>query len=93
MKYLDKKGLDTLLVQLLRFFGYNENPSWTTAKQFWKSEEYKTTAEVLNDSMENRRKYLLEIDYEKELAFKTDWIIGDNAPYVGSAVVGQTYVA
>lgn len=93
MKYLDKKGLDALLVQLLRFFGYNWNPSWTTPNQFWTSKEYKTTSKVLNDSMENRRKYLLEIDYEKELAFDTAWIIGDNAPYVGSAVVGQTYVA
>lgn len=48
---------------------------------------------TLDKCAEVRRKYLLEIDYEKELAFKTDWIVGDNAPYVGSAVVGQTYVA
>lgn len=47
----------------------------------------------LDNSMDIRRQYLLEIDYEKELAFDTSMIIGDNAPYVGSAVVGQTYVA
>lgn len=93
MQFLDKKGLGTFLVQLLRLFGYNWSPSWTTPKQFWTSEEYKTTLDVLNDSIEARRKYLLEIDYAKELAFDTDWIVGDNAPYVGSAVVGQTYVA
>ena len=48
---------------------------------------------ALDKNMEIRRQQLLEIDYEKELAFDTAWIIGDNAPYVGSAVVGQTYVA
>ena len=48
----------------------------------------------LDNSMDIRRQYLLEIDYEKELAFDTDWIIpSDNSPYVGMAVVGQTYVA
>jgi hypothetical protein len=48
---------------------------------------------TLDKCAEARRKYLLEIDYAKELAFDTDWIVGDNAPYVGSAIVGQTYVA
>lgn len=48
---------------------------------------------ALDETMDIRRQYLLEIDYEKELAFDTTWIVGDNAPYVGSAVVGQTYVA
>lgn len=72
MKYLDKKGLDTLLVQLKNIFGYKS---------------------ALDKTMEIRKQHLLEIDYEKELAFNTDWIVGDNAPYVGSAVVGQTYVA
>ena len=51
---------------------------------------YKAT---LDNSMDIRRQYLLEIDYEKELKFDTTWIVGDNAPYVGSAIVGQTYVA
>lgn len=47
----------------------------------------------LDDSMDIRRQYLLEIDYEKELAFDVKQIVGDNSPYVGMAVVGQTYVA
>lgn len=47
----------------------------------------------LNNSMDIRRQYLLEIDYEQELAFDTDWIVGNNSPYIGSAIVGQTYVA
>lgn len=47
----------------------------------------------LDNSMDIRRQYLLEIDYETELKFDTSWIVGDNAPYVGSAIVGQTYVA
>ena len=51
---------------------------------------YKTN---LDESMNIRRQYLLEIDYEKELAFNTGYIVGDNSPYVGSAIVGQTYVA
>lgn len=93
MQFLDKHGLDTFLVQLLHLFGYNGNPSWTTAKQFWKSEEYKTTSEVLNDSMENRRKYLLEIDYEKELAFDTSFIVGDTNSHIDYAVVDQSYGA
>ena len=48
---------------------------------------------IIDESMRARRQYLLEIDYEKELAFNTTWIVGDNSPYVGSAIVGQTYVA
>ena len=51
---------------------------------------YKST---LDETMDIRRQYLLEIDYEKELAFDTSFIVGDNNPYVGYAVVGQTYVA
>lgn len=51
---------------------------------------YKST---LDETMEIRRQYLLEIDYEKELAFDTSFIVGDNNPYVGYAVVGSTYVA
>ena len=51
---------------------------------------YKST---LDETMNIRRQYLLEIDYDATLKFDTNWIVGDNAPYVGSAVVGQTYVA
>ena len=40
-----------------------------------------------------RTQFLLEIDYENDLAFNINWIVGDNSPYVGSAVVGQAYVA
>lgn len=47
----------------------------------------------LDNSMDIRRQYLLEIDYESTLAFKTDQIVLDNNPYVGYAVVGSTYVA
>lgn len=76
---LDRTGLETLLNKFKNIFGLKSTLD--------------TSIKNLNTSMENRRKYLLEIDYEKELAFKTDQIIGDNSPYVGSAVVGQTYVA
>lgn len=48
---------------------------------------------ALDETMDIRRQYLLEIDYEKELAFDTERLVGSNSPYVGSAVVGQTYVA
>jgi hypothetical protein len=78
-QFLDKPGLETLLKKCKNIFGLKSTLD--------------TSIENLNTSIENRRKYLLEIDYEKELAFNTDWIVGDNAPYVGSAVVGQTYVA
>ena len=47
----------------------------------------------LNETMNIRQQYLLEIDYDSTLKFDTDWIVGDNSPYVGSAIVGQTYVA
>lgn len=48
---------------------------------------------ALDETMNIRKQYLLEVDYDKELAFDTTWIVGDNSPYVGSARVGQTYVA
>ena len=48
---------------------------------------------ALAESERLRKQFLEQIDYEKELAFDTTWIVGDNAPYVGSAIVGQTYVA
>lgn len=49
--------------------------------------------QILDDSAAARNLYLLNIDYEKDLAFDIDRIVGNNAPYVGSAIVGQTYVA
>ena len=48
---------------------------------------------TLENAMKVRQQYLLEIDYDKELAFNTDFLVGDNAPYVGSATVGAAYVA
>lgn len=51
---------------------------------------YKST---LDENMKIRQQYLLEIDYENTLAFDTSFIVGDNNPYVGYAVVGSTYVA
>ena len=47
----------------------------------------------LNETMNIRQQYLLEIDYDSTLKFDTYWIVGDNSPDVGSAIVGQTYVA
>ena len=70
--FLNKTGLNTLLMQLKNIFG---------------------SKSVLDTCMEARRSNLLEIDYDKELAFNTDFLVGDNAPYVGSATVGATYVA
>lgn len=47
----------------------------------------------LETSMDDRRKYLLDYNnYEEDLSFNTDWIVGNNSPYVGSAVVGSTYL-
>lgn len=48
---------------------------------------------ALDETMDIRRQYLLEIDYDATLAFDTSRIAGNSAPYVGSAIVGQTYVA
>lgn len=44
---------------------------------------------ILKNAAEDRRKYLLNIDYEKELAFDIPAVA---APYVGSAKVGETYI-
>ena len=49
--------------------------------------------QILDDNTTARNLYLLNIDYENTLAFDTDFIVGDNNPYVGYAVVGSTYVA
>lgn len=70
--FLNKTGLNTLLMQLKNIFG---------------------SKSILDTCMEARRSNLLEIDYDKELAFNTDFLVGDNSPYVGSATVGATYVA
>jgi hypothetical protein len=43
----------------------------------------------LKNAAEDRRKYLFNIDYEKELAFDIPAVA---APYVGSAKVGETYI-
>lgn len=37
--------------------------------------------------------YVLNVDYENNLKFNTDVIVGNNSPYVGSAIVGSTYLA
>ena len=34
----------------------------------------------LDETMEIRRQYLLEIDYDNSLAFDTSWIVGVNSP-------------
>lgn len=49
--------------------------------------------EALAESERLRKQFLEEIDYDKDLAFDVTWLVGDSSPYVGSAVVGQTYVA
>lgn len=77
MQFLDKHGLGTFLAQLKNIFGYKLTLDKNT----------------IDENMDIRRQYLLEIDYESILAFDTTWIVGDNAPYVGNAIVGQTYVA
>jgi len=48
---------------------------------------------TLDQCTETRATYLLNIDYEHDLAFDVKQIIFDNSPYVGSAVVGSTCVA
>lgn len=42
--------------------------------------------QVLDDSQAARNLYLLNIDCEKDLVFDTNWIVGDNAPYVQNLV-------
>ena len=49
---------------------------------------------VLDKNIEARNKYLLNIDYDADLKFDTNFLVGESAaPYVGQAVVGSTYVA
>lgn len=84
MQFLDKQGLGTFLAQLKKkFFIPDKNDN----------SRLRPSLEVLNKNMDIRRQYLLEIDYENTLAFNTSFIVGDNNPYVGYAVVGSTYVA
>ena len=94
MNFLDKKGLETFLVQLLRLFGFGWRTSHTTAKQFWKNEDYKTTLKVLNELAEARRANLLEIDYDSTLKFDTNFIVGGSATsaVVGTATTGTVIV-
>ena len=50
--------------------------------------------ESLDSSMSIRREYLLEIDYETDLTFNKNRLIGEGSvPSVGYAVVGSTYLA
>lgn len=78
-KLLDQVGLETLLDQLKAFFGLKKDLDEDAGR--------------VEQIGQIRQQYLLEIDYEKELAFDIGQIVGGNSPYVGSAVVGQTYVA
>lgn len=49
---------------------------------------------TLDENTEIRNKYLLEIDYNTDLQFDTTALVGKAAaPYVGTAQVGQSYVA
>jgi hypothetical protein len=82
MKFLDKQGLKTFLTQLKNIFGVPD-----------KTGKKRASLKVLNGIEATRKKYLLEIDYEKELAFDVTWIVSDSSPYIGSATVGSTYVA
>lgn len=70
MQFLDKKGLRTFLAQLKKLFYIPDRVN---------SKELRPSLEVLNKNMELRQQYLLEIDYEKELAFDTSFIVGGSA--------------
>ena len=48
---------------------------------------------ILDKNIEFRNRYVLNIDYDTYIKFNTDQIVGDAAPYVGTAIVGSTYVA
>lgn len=49
---------------------------------------------TLDQCITIRNQFLKGIDYEKDLAFNKELIIGEaGAPYVGQAMVGSTYVA
>lgn len=85
MEFLDKRGLSTFLNQLKKLFGIkNEETGDTTPSK-----------DVFDASYNNRKKYLYmtEEEYNEQLGFNKTQIVGDNSPYVGSATVGNTYVA
>lgn len=71
--FLNKTGLNTLLMQLKNIFG---------------------SKSILDTCMEARRSNLLEIDYDKELAFDTSFIIGGSAAssVTGTATAGAAIV-
>ena len=49
---------------------------------------------ILDKNIELRNKYVLNIDYDTDIKFNTDQIVGDAAaPYVGTAIVDSTYIA
>lgn len=49
---------------------------------------------IISSNAAIRNQYLFNIDYDTDIKFNTDQIVGDAAaPYVGTAVVGSTYVA
>ena len=56
--FLNKTGLNTLLIQLKNIFG---------------------SKSILDTCVEARRGNLLEIDYDKELAFNTDFLVGGDS--------------
>ena len=84
MKFLDKQGLSTFLAQLKNKFFIPDKKD---------NNKLRPPLEVLNKNMDIRRQYLLEIDYKNTLAFDTSEIIESNSPFIGSAIVGSTYVA
>lgn len=72
----------------MKFFVSNLRPLLEKIKNIF---GFKSTVDQV---AADRRQYLLEIDYDTELAFNTEALVSiTNSPYVGSARVGQTYVA
>lgn len=49
---------------------------------------------IISNNAAIRNQYLFSIDYDADLKFDTNFLVGKSAaPYVGQAVVGSTYVA
>lgn len=66
----------------------------TTLLNYIKTRKLFGYKSIVDQAAADRRKYLLEIDYDAELKFNTEALVSiTNSPYVGSARVGQTYVA
>lgn len=87
MQFLDKTGLKAFLTKLKKLFYVPDRVN---------NKKLRPSLEVLNQNMEFRQQYLLEIDYEKELAFDTSFIIGGSATSsitgiatAGAAIVGN----